>query len=129
MLLAHPDAGGDTLMAPIPGNEVERLRALTEYRILDTPQEHEFDACAELIAKLCDTEIGAVTLIDHDRQWVKAAYGPLPRTIPRTHSFCSHTILSDEVLEVPDTLEDPRFAGNPKVTSEPFVRFYAGVAL
>ncbi len=112
-----------------PKNEVERLHALTEYRILDTAQEGEFDQCAKQIAQLCGTQIGAVTLIDQDRQWMKAVHGPLPRTIPRQHAFCAQTILQDGPLEVPDALLDPRFLDHPCVKGPPFVRFYVGVAL
>ncbi len=32
-------------------------------------------------------------------------------------------------MEVPNALEDPRFAGNPLVTGHPGIRFYAGVPL
>lgn len=28
-----------------------------------------------------------------------------------------------------DTTQDPRFAANPMVTTAPFIRFYAGIAL
>jgi signal transduction histidine kinase len=121
--------GGAMLTDTVPRNEVDRLHALSAYRILDTPQEGEFDHCARLIAQVCGTEIGAVTLIDHNRQWMKAVYGPLQKTIPRNHAFCAQTILQDSVLEVPDALLDQRFVNNPCVTSAPSVRFYAGVAL
>jgi len=117
-------------MGAIPANiESERVQALLTYRILDTPAEGEFDDYARLIAKVCGTEIGAMTLLDSERQWVKAVHGPLAREIPRDHAFCPHTMLQADVLEVPDTLLDPRFAQSTLVVAAPFVRFYAGVAL
>ena len=116
-------------VAGLPSNELERLHALAQYRIMDTPQEGEFDIYAQLIAQICGTEIGAVTLIDKDRQWLKAVYGPLGRVVPRDGSFCSFTILQENVMEVSDTHLDPRFSRHPRVLSEPFVRFYAGISL
>ena len=124
-----PKLGEKALEPGLPANEVDRLHALTAYRILDTPQEGEFDQCVRLIAQICETEIGAMTLIDHDRQWTKAVYGPFPMTLPRLDAFCAHTILQAGVMEVPDTQLDPRFAANPLVKNAPFLRFYAGVAL
>jgi GAF domain-containing protein len=71
-----------------------------------------------------------VTLIDADRQWVKASYsgGAGTRTL-REDAFCSYTILSDEVFVVPDAQAGRAFAKNPYVVSEPFIRFYAGAPL
>ncbi len=44
--------------------------------------------------------------------------------------ICGHTITEPEdILVVEDTLKDDRFASNPYVLGEPFVRFYAGVRI
>lgn len=44
----------------------------------------------------------------------------------RDFSFCGHVVFHDKTIVVPDTLKDPRFADNPLVTQDPFIRFYAG---
>ena len=49
-------------------------------------------------------------------------------TSPET-SFRRQAILQSDFLYVPDAARDPRFAGNPLVTGEPGLRFYAGALL
>ena len=112
--------------APLPSNEQERLEALYELQLLDTPQEERFDAVARLAATVFNVPIAFVSLIDRHRQWFKAKVGFNLCESSRDHSFCSHAILQDQPLVIPDTAEDPRFADNPFVTEPPFLRFYAG---
>jgi diguanylate cyclase (GGDEF)-like protein len=49
--------------------------------------------------------------------------------VQRELSFCSHAIQSDEIMIVPDTLADARFADSPFVVGAPHIRFYAGCPL
>ncbi len=115
--------------APLPANEAERLASLRSYEILDTLSEQAYDDIANLAARLTGCPMALVTLIDADRQWFKARVGfDLPQ-VGREVSFCAHTILGSELVEVPDLAADPRFADNPLVTGEAPARFYAGVPL
>ena len=109
--------------------ETQRLAALTQYRILDTPRERSFDELAALAAGLCDTPIAAVNLVGEGRQFFKAEVGLGVRETPLESSFCAKALLEDDFLLVPDALDDPRFACNPLVLGEPHLRFYAGALL
>lgn len=115
----------------LPEDETARLQELQSYGILDTEAEPKFDDISELTRRIADTEIGIISLVDQNRQWFKSCVGaPLgQQQTPRDISFCGHTILQREPLIINDASQDPRFADNPLVTDEPFLRFYAGFPL
>ena len=115
--------------APLPVNEDERLAALGRYGVLDTPRESSFDEITSLAATACDTPIAVVNFVTRDRQWSKSCFGVASMNAPRAHSFCAQTIGQRDVLIVPDTTADSRFAENPMVTGDPHVRFYAAAPL
>ncbi|CAO4136392.1 PAS domain S-box protein [Methylorubrum extorquens] len=110
-------------------SEAARLRALERYRVLDTPREQAFDDIAELASEICRTPIAVVNLIGEGRQFFKAEVGLGLRETPLETSFCQQAILQADFLYVPDATQDPRFEGNPLVTGEPRLRFYAGALL
>ena len=117
------------MKAPLPANEAERLEALSQYKILDTPTEAAFDDLASLAAYICGTPIALISLVDANRQWFKSKVGTEVTETPRDVAFCAHTILEPDVFVVPDATTDLRFANNPIVTADPNVKFYAGVPL
>jgi two-component sensor histidine kinase len=109
--------------------ESERLAALRSYRVLDTPPEPEFDDLVQLAARACQTPVALISLIDERRQWFKAQVGLGVRQTPLDRSICLSAMLLPGLTIVPDLTEDPRFVGNPLVTGEPHLRFYAGAVL
>jgi len=115
--------------APIPHKEAERLAALRECAILDTAAEEIFDDITRLASYVCGTPIALVSLVDTSRLWFKAKVGMEVSELPRAATFCAQAILKPDLFIIEDALLDKRFAANPFVTSEPFVRFYAGAPL
>jgi PAS domain S-box-containing protein len=110
-------------------DEAARLESLRQYQILDTEPEQAFDDLAKLAALLCGTPIALINLIDAKRQWFKAKVGLDITEVPRDMGLCPACLEQGDVLIVPDTWIDQRFAKNPVVTGYPHVRFYAGVPL
>ncbi len=117
------------VVAQEPEDEAQRMAALASYAVLDTPPEQDFDALLTGLAEVCDAPITLLSLVDGQRQWFKARVGIDLHETPRGQAFAAHTILGDDLLEVPDATADPRFAGNPLVTGEPGICFYAGLPL
>jgi GAF domain-containing protein len=142
-----PSFDFETTEAQSMKQELRRLQVLKSYLILDSDREESFDRITRVAAASFDVPISLITLIDLGRSWFMSNYG-LPtdaREAPRRLAFCAHTIqqkplyiatddMSDKsdvypVLIVPDATKDFRFCGNPSVTGEPFIRFYAGAPL
>ncbi len=115
--------------APLPACEAKRLTALQSYDILDTVCDRALDEIAALAARLTDTPIALVSLLDGRRQWFKARVGLEATETPRDQAFCGYAILGETMMVVPDATRDPRFADNALVTGAPDIRFYAGVPL
>ncbi len=82
------------------GRRLSGLRALD---VLDTPPEAEFDALVRAASMVCGTPISLVSLIDSERQWIKANVGlPDLTETPREVAFCAHAIMQDDILEISD---------------------------
>jgi PAS domain S-box-containing protein len=131
---SSPEAGGGA--GPARGSpsqpawsEADRLAALARYGILDTPPEPAFDDLVRLAADICEAPIAAVNLVAGDRQWFKSELGLGVRETPLDVSICAHAILEADLVVVPDTTQDARFADNPLVTAVGGLRFYAGALL
>lgn len=111
---------------PRPANESQRLEALRRLGILDTPPEERFDRIVRLATQLFRVPFSYISLVDDETQWIKSQEGACDLATSREKSFCGHTILTNKAMIVPDARQDPRFAHNPLVVGEPYIRFYAG---
>ena len=115
---------------PTEQTEQWRQQALDELEIVDSGAESAFDGLVQAASGICGTPIALISLIDHDRQWFKANVGlEGVKETPRCISFCTHAIKQSELFVVEDAQIDPEFSGNPLVTGDPHIRFYAGAPL
>ena len=113
----------------MPGMTHERIKALSEYQILDTPREDSFDAITKLASEICGTPYAAISFAEADRQWFKSEIGFTVSESTLKGSFCAHAIAQEVPLVVPDASLDPRFKGVAYVAGSPGIRFYAGIQL
>lgn len=111
---------------PVPADEGLRLRELQRHQLLDHDGDQHFDRIVKLASTIFDMPIALISLVDHDRQWFLSREGLEVSETPREVAFCAHTIAGNEVMVVPDALQDERFSSNPFVLSPPGIRFYAG---
>ncbi|UAB75221.1 GAF domain-containing sensor histidine kinase [Mesoflavibacter sp. SCSIO 43206] len=118
------------MIAPkLPKNEKKRLKAVKEYKLLDTLPEEDFDNITNLVANICDVPISLISLLDADRNFLKSHYGIPFNESPRNISFCGHAILeNNSIFIVEDATKDQRFYNNPLIKDHN-VKFYAGVPL
>lgn len=117
------------IAAEIPANEKERLKALSNFCVLDTPPEQAFDRITSLAAKIFNAPIALVSLVDRDRQWFKSRVGLDAEETHRDLAFCAHAILNSSVFYIHDATKDPRFCDSPLVVGPPNIRTYLGAPL
>jgi len=110
-------------------DDATRLHVLESFEPDALEDDPELAAMVGFAARLCDVPVSMVTLVEEARQRLLVREGIDERETPREVSFCTHAITSDEIMEVRDALDDPRFANNPLVTGSPDIRFYAGQPL
>lgn len=117
-----------TASGRIDPREDARLHELARYGLSPEP-EKDFDDIAAMAAEICAVPVALVSIVEADRQFFKARIGLEVCETAREISFCQFALRDDGPFIVPDARLDPRFADNPLVTGEPFIRFYAGFPL
>jgi len=110
----------------------QRLEAVLQTGLLDTPPEESFDRLTRLAAKLIGVPSTFISLVDQSRDFYKSCFGfgePLATTRQfEGGTFCHHAIVSSGLLVINDTMADPVFREIPTVQSLG-VRAYAGIPL
>lgn len=115
---------------PIPFNEEARVAATRGVPGLGPGNEALFESICELTRQLFDCPIAHISVVEADHQWYKCVVGMELGPMPKEQSFCTHAIISDDLMVVPDLSQDPKFARHPMVAEGgPGARFYAGVPL
>lgn len=110
-------------------SEIDRIKELKKYDILDTPSEVEFDEITSLTAKIFNVPVAIITLVDTDRIWFKSAFGIDAEEIPRDPGLCSSAIMSEDIYVVEDARIDSRTLANPLVAGAMGLQFYAAAPL
>jgi formate hydrogenlyase transcriptional activator len=125
---SHPESD----LAHVLQNE-ERLEALRETSLLDSPPEEAFDRLTRLATAVLHVPVAIISLLDRDRQFIKSACGlsgslESLRKTPLEHSFCKHPVGSGEPLVVADNRSHPVVGDYPAVTDLGLMA-YAGIPL
>jgi diguanylate cyclase (GGDEF)-like protein len=125
-----PSQTADDRGPVVSENEAARLEAVRRYAILDTPPEGAFDRITRLAAQLFDVPIAIVSIIDHDRIWIKSAHGleGVPE-IPREPGLCSTAIEQNVPYVLENAANDARSMQNSLVSGAFGLRFYVGIPL
>ena len=105
------------------------MQSLRETGLLHTGTMDIFDRVVETAKDYFDVGAASLSLIADNTQFLKSVVGPLNEETPREIALCTHTVRLNKMLIINDTLADDRFATNPLVLGEPFIRFYAGYPL
>lgn len=123
----------ESLPAAVRASVINTARrdVLAALNVLDSEDDADFDRLVRLAASIFDTPFAVITLIDAERQWFKSCYGLKIRQTPVELSFSAHAIADKRhpYTIVTDAAADARFAGNPLVTGDPGIRFYAGAPI
>ncbi|RXK83705.1 GAF domain-containing protein [Filimonas effusa] len=110
-------------------HETFRLQAVQRFYELSGNISAELQQLAELAAQICNTPMALLSMIHRDKQYFLGKVGVVISETDRSISFCTHTIEQNDLLIIPDTLEDERFVHHLQVRGFPYLRFYAGATL
>ena len=109
--------------------EATRLQALSQYDVLDTAAEPQFDLIVRLASELTGSPVAVLNLVAADRVWTKAAVGlPQGKQTDRAQACCSLVIDSAEGLHIVDLRADPRTRDLSLTVDKGYI-MYSGVPL
>jgi serine/threonine protein kinase len=107
----------------------EARPALPRPDILDEIPDQALQRATALAARLFSAPIAVVSIVDHDRLWLKAYYGDEIEEIARQVDVTASIAPLDEAIVIEDGRIDPRAKDSSLVTGPLGIRFYVGVPL
>ncbi len=110
-------------------SDYRRLKKLNEFDLDYRALQPEFLNLVELAAKITDTKISLVNLIDNYTQWTVSSKSLKLQEIDREYAVCNHTIEKEGYLEIPRLDEDERFRDFDYVKGEEGLKYYLGIPL
>jgi len=115
---------------PDADRENSRVEMVRSFGLIGEPRPAIHDEVAALARDLSGASTALVSLVDSQRNWFAGIANFPDADQCRWDSFCTHVVAApDELLWVEDARTDFRFANNPYVLNEPFLRFYAGMPI
>lgn len=123
-LSGRPGNGSATQAAPDLSawmsacSDPERLEALRATGLLDSGPDPALDRLADTARRVMNAPVALITLVEADRQVLKACPGlkqpwASRGEMPNSHSYCRHAIGTGEVLRIEDARLDPRVSDSP----------------
>lgn len=112
----------------------DRLAALRETGLLDSPVEAAFDRITRAAADALDAPFSTISLIDADRQFFKSSVGMGDMSVPENRettldqSLCQYAVADRTPLVLEDARADPVFKNHPVVRSGA-IASYLGIPL
>lgn len=117
---------GDAYLGP---GEAQRLVALYQLDVLDSPSAECFDRVVRLASRMFEVPVARIALVDAVREWCLAGIGAFEGDVARELSFADQVVRAGDVLVVEDALTSLPWVDHPAVKGEPYVRFVAGCPL
>lgn len=118
------------IVLPVADRETHRLEMVRSFGLVEQPPVTVHDEIAALARDLAGSATGLVTLVGSETNWFVGRANFEAAEQCRWVSFCTHVVAEpDQPLWIEDASADFRFAANPYVVGEPFLRFYAGVPI
>jgi PAS domain S-box-containing protein len=105
------------------------LQGVERFINFDFENDRELLDIIELATAVTNTSFAAISFTQGDTVHIKVSNGISAQSIPEAVSFSKYVFKESGILIVNDTLADERFKTHTLVVSDPFIRFYAGVAL
>jgi signal transduction histidine kinase len=109
--------------------ERERTAELSEYDIVGTPSEREFDDVADIAAHLAGCDMAYISFLDETSLWFKATHGFEAERIPREQTYCQFVVKDERPVVIPDTEKEMLYVPTSLEGLGREIRFYVGVPL
>jgi hypothetical protein len=125
-----PADPSQTVAAPRGPNEQKRVETIKRDKLDELGDVPELDIICSIASKELQCAVSMVTLVESEQLRVLASTSDVfnHKAFPREEGFCSHTVLSDKPLLVPNVQADVRFSAM-RVVQHMDASFYCGFPL